>query len=379
MKKALAKKNNDDLRPEYDLSKLKGGVRGKYYKEATANRVSKLQLHNRLKNYARQWGVTVKATRETQNSLIAFGTRNGPPGKEFSSQTFQEVAADLQPSTQAQSVVVKIIKRPGDEWRSGKVLKAFDGHGVVRVYEEKPGAILMERLSPGNSLVNLTLSGRDEEAIEILAGIISEMSLAVTSRESSGSSDESSISLKISSSSQHSSITSAEHLPTLPTLHDWAKGFERYLATGDKQIPTSLVEAGQRVYLDLAGSQRNPRLLHGDLQHYNVLFDSNRGWIAIDPKGVIGEGEYELGAILRNPIERPDLFLSPATIESRLKQLTNSLNLNLKRAHAWTFSQAVLSAIWDFEDGFGVLRTKPSLSLANVVRRMIETVVKSLT
>lgn len=36
MKKASAKKNNDDLRSEYDLSQLKGGVRGKYYREATA-------------------------------------------------------------------------------------------------------------------------------------------------------------------------------------------------------------------------------------------------------------------------------------------------------------------------------------------------------
>lgn len=36
MKKAPAKKNKDDLRPEYDLSKLKGGVRGKYYREATS-------------------------------------------------------------------------------------------------------------------------------------------------------------------------------------------------------------------------------------------------------------------------------------------------------------------------------------------------------
>jgi hypothetical protein len=36
MKKASAKEMNDDLRPEYDLSQLKGGVRGKYYREATA-------------------------------------------------------------------------------------------------------------------------------------------------------------------------------------------------------------------------------------------------------------------------------------------------------------------------------------------------------
>ena len=36
MKKASPKKNKDDLRSEYDLSQLKGGVRGKYYREAAA-------------------------------------------------------------------------------------------------------------------------------------------------------------------------------------------------------------------------------------------------------------------------------------------------------------------------------------------------------
>jgi hypothetical protein len=36
MKKASANKMTDDLRPEYDLAQLKGGVRGKYYRRATA-------------------------------------------------------------------------------------------------------------------------------------------------------------------------------------------------------------------------------------------------------------------------------------------------------------------------------------------------------
>lgn len=35
MKKVTAK-GTDDLRAEYDLSQLKGGVRGKYYRQATA-------------------------------------------------------------------------------------------------------------------------------------------------------------------------------------------------------------------------------------------------------------------------------------------------------------------------------------------------------
>ncbi len=35
MSKQLAKRRRDDLRPEYDLARLKGSVRGKYYKQAT--------------------------------------------------------------------------------------------------------------------------------------------------------------------------------------------------------------------------------------------------------------------------------------------------------------------------------------------------------
>jgi hypothetical protein len=36
MRKELAKRGDDDLRPEYNLASLKGGVRGKYYKQAIA-------------------------------------------------------------------------------------------------------------------------------------------------------------------------------------------------------------------------------------------------------------------------------------------------------------------------------------------------------
>lgn len=257
-------------------------------------------------------------TFETASSVIAFGTRDG------------------------QSVVLKVIKQPGDEWRSGEILAAFDGHGAACVYEQSPGAVLLERLRPGNSLVDLTLNGRDEEATEILADVISKIS------------------------------TSPLELPeACVTVQTWARGFESYLATGDVQIPRDLVTAGQRVYLGLCASEQRPMLLHGDLQHYNVLFDSDHGWLAIDPKGVAGEIEYEVGAFLRNPFERPELFLSPAIIERRLKQLAKRLNLDFERALAWSFAQAVLSAIWSIEDGFRVDPTNPALRLAEDLRPML--------
>jgi len=241
-------------------------------------------------------------------------------------------------------VVLKVIKRPGDEWLSGEILKAFEGHGVVRVHEHAPGAVLMERLRPGNSLVEMATDGRDEEATDILAEVIQQMSA-------------------------HASSISPLDLPkSAPTVLDWAKGFDRYLATGDEQVSKSLVEAGAETYLDLCASQRRPLLLHGDLQHYNVLFDADRGWLAIDPKGVIGELEYEIGAMLRNPCERPELFLSRLTIERRLRQFTNRLNLDYERTLRWAFAQAVLSAVWEVEDGFPVDSMNPSLRLAKIIR-----------
>jgi streptomycin 6-kinase len=211
----------------------------------------------------------------------------------------------------------------------------------VRVYEHTGGALVLERLQPGNSLSNMALNGRDDEATEILATVIEKMSRREAPHE-------------------------------WPTVEDWGKGFERYLESGNEQIPRRLAESAQRLFADLSRSQPRRQLLHGDLNHYNVLFDSQRGWLAIDPKGVVGEREYEIGAVLRNPSERPELFLSPATIKRRLDQLTGKLDLDRERTIAWAFAQAVLSAIWDFEDGHRVDAMHPSLRLAGVIQPMLE-------
>jgi streptomycin 6-kinase len=64
----------------------------------------------------------------------------------------------------------------------------------------------------------------------------------------------------------------------------------------------------------------------------------------------VGELEYELGALLRNPVELPDLYTHPAVFNRRVEILTNLLQLDPSRIRAWSFSQSVLSAIWNIED-----------------------------
>jgi streptomycin 6-kinase len=132
-----------------------------------------------------------------------------------------------------------------------------------------------------------------------------------------------------------------------------------------------LIESAEPLYAKLCATQKRTRLLHGDLQHYNVLFDENRGWLSVDPKGVIGEVEYELGASLRNPGENVLRFFSPATVIRRLEIYESILGIDIARALRWAYAQAVLSLIWGVEDGYTVTDESPSLILARSIEPLL--------
>jgi streptomycin 6-kinase len=266
-----------------------------------------------LQAKAAEWNVTLDEIQETRSSLLGFGVRAGC------------------------RVVLKITKQTGDESHSGKVLRAFGEDGAVRVYESETNAVLLERLEPGEQLVSLVKRGDDEDATKILAQVIGKL---------------------------------AHHQPPSesPTLAEWGRGFDWYLNSGDQQIPHALVHEARELYQDLTSTQGATMLLHGDLQHYNVLFDNERGWVAIDPKGVVGELEYEVGAILRNPVELPELCANPLIVERRLETLTALLLLNYTRALNWSFAQAILSVIWGVEDGYSINPNDPPLLLAHTLR-----------
>lgn len=276
------------------------------------------ELRLRVEERARAWGVTVERLAETPSSILAFGKRATRP------------------------VVIKVCRARGDEWGAGEVLAAMGGRGIVRALDHAGGAVLMERLSPGTPLTELVSSGSDGEATRILAGVVAcRVPCAVA------------------------------EAPTVPTVHDWALGFDRHATRGDERIPRRLLVDARRVYRELCASQGGPELLHGDLHHDNILLDDARGWVAIDPKGVIGEREYEVGAMLRNPCEHPAVFTNPSVIVARVECLSRTLSLNHARVLAWAYAQAVLAAIWAIEDGEALEHIDPWLELATTLRPML--------
>lgn len=51
----------------------------------------------------------------------------------------------------------------------------------------------------------------------------------------------------------------------------------------------------------LLSSPHDEVVLHGDLHHGNILDFGTRGWLAIDPKGLVGERGFDYANIFTNP------------------------------------------------------------------------------
>lgn len=90
--------------------------------------------------------------------------------------------------------------------------------------------------------------------------------------------------------------------------------------------------------------------LHGDLHHDNILFGA-RGWLAIDPHGVLGDPAYDAANLLYNPLDRQDLRTDPARARRLAEVLAPAVDRPVAAVLGYGFCHACLSAAWHLEDG----------------------------
>jgi streptomycin 6-kinase len=121
----------------------------------------------------------------------------------------------------------------------------------------------------------------------------------------------------------------------------------QHLQTGTGTLPESLVRKVETLLPHLSSTIKNPRLLHGDLHHENILWAQEHGWMAIDPKGLRGELEYEVIPFLMNNFPQQDAVTAT---KFRVDTFVTELNLQRDRVLSWALCFAVLSAWWSIED-----------------------------
>ena len=220
-------------------------------------------------------------------------------------------------------VVVKVCSMTDEFPQQPEALRLVDGHGMVQLLEvdTTEEIMLLERLLPGTMLLELE---DDEVSTSIAASIMQKIWRPVP-----------------------------ENHP-FKTIQQWGKGFERLRQAydgGTGPFPQALVERAETLYRELSASMAEPVLLHGDLHHENILSAEREPWLAIDPKGVVGEAVYETGAWLRNPM--PQLLDMPypeRILARRIDQFSEILGFERARIRDWALAQAMLSAWWSMED-----------------------------
>ena len=229
--------------------------------------------------------------------------------------------------------VLKIRRALFGEMRA---LAAFEGPGTVRLLESDldAEAMLIERAVPGSPLSTLVATD-DVLATEVVAHVLQLLWRPAPESHANGGLD------------------FRRRFAEVGALRSPIRNYGRFFEDRGP-IPLALVTDAGRVLQDLlASAPEQPTLLHGDLHHGNILSSDRApgGWLAIDPKGWVGDPGYDVGALLYNPLgyvaDVPDLA---GLLDRRLRQLSEQLGMDEERLRAWGFVKAVAAEVWFVED-----------------------------
>jgi streptomycin 6-kinase len=213
--------------------------------------------------------------------------------------------------------VLKILKPYGADEIHGAVLMTwYDGVGAARIYDIHDEMILMEWLDRA-PLGDLVRNGGDAEATEILCEVMGALHRPRTDIHD-----------------QFATLTTWFDTLFMADPAWWPVSHRPYFARATS-IARELLETTNAVIP-----------LHGDFHHDNVI-GSSRGWLAIDPKGLLGDPAYEVANVFRNPFGANDVIVRRERIEHLARRFAAALGCEPGRVLRWAVAHSAISACWD--------------------------------
>jgi streptomycin 6-kinase len=222
-----------------------------------------------------------------------------------------------------ESVAIKVGVPNAELYTEMEALRLYNGKGAIRLIDEdrELGAILIKRAKPGTMLWEL---GDNLEETRMAATIISQ--------------------LPVPEPSTH-------HLPTFEKWVERAFRLTRTTLDPQARMPRDLLDRAEVVYHTIERETTERVVLHGDLHHDNIVFDAEAGWVAIDPKGVIGPPCVEMGRYMMNGL--PDglsIDQHMDMIRERVQIFGAELGYPQETVAACGFVDCILGHCWSFED-----------------------------
>ena len=214
--------------------------------------------------------------------------------------------------------VPAMLKLPmeAEERRGSRLIPWWNGKGAARVLAHDRDVLLLERAMGHGSLAAYARIGRDNEATRILCAAIATLH-----------------------------AHDAAPPPGLVALTPWFRDLWPAAKTHGGILARSADTARE-----LLAHPQDVVVLHGDIHHDNVLDFGARGWLAIDPKGLIGERGFDYANLFCNPENDPGV-MEPDRFRRRLAIVAEASGMERERLLRWVLAWAGLSAAWWLSDG----------------------------
>ena len=225
--------------------------------------------------------------RIARDVAVEWGLELGPP---FALSRFSYVAPA------GDDAVLKVTPAEDDEsGEEADALELWDGDGAVRLLrrDRERRALLIERARPGTDISEL----RDDEATAIAVAL----------------------GLRLWRPAGEPFRWIGDHVP------GWLDRAER-----SRQEGWELVPQARELYASLDVGRTT--LVHGDFHHHNIL-RAGSVHLAIDPKPMLGEAEYDVPSFLRNPLS----YEMRLDVTKRRLAAFADAGLDEERMRAWTF------------------------------------------
>ena len=192
-----------------------------------------------------------------------------------------------------EGAVLKLTAPEDDEAdHEADALELWCGEGAVRLLRRDPRsrAMLLERARPGTDISKLPEEAATAIAVEVAARL-------------------------------------------------WQSAGEPFRWIGDlvprwldeAEAAAELIPTARKLYASLEVGRS--ALIHGDLHHHNIL-DAGDRYVAIDPKPMLGEPEFDVPPFLWNPADEGDA-ISVERTEGRLAAFA-AAGLDEERMRAWS-------------------------------------------
>lgn len=208
--------------------------------------------------------------------------------------------------------VLKVCCDDGEPGHEAEALRHFGGGAAVELlaYDAERHALLLERCDPGTPL----LGAPDDEATAVVAETLAALWRSPAEGHGFGTLAESAV--------------------------RWAESVRRVPGAVDAAVR----DEAMTLLAWLVETPPEPVVLHGDLHPANVLRATRRPWLAIDPKGVVGDPAYDCASAIRDRV-------TPENVRRRFAILTERLPVDPVRVRAWTLALCVESAAWSADVG----------------------------